>query len=297
VESSRDIQRNWVGVVLAGGTGSRLYPVTRVLSKQLLPIYDKPMVYYPLSTLMLAGMREILLISTPEDLPKFRVLLGDGAQLGINIQYAGQDKPRGLAEALIIAAEFAANRNICLVLGDNIFYGQGFTNSLEAALQYEKGATIFAYAVSDPQHYGVVEFDKGGNVLSLEEKPKIPKSSFAIPGIYFYDSSAPILARSLAPSVRGELEITDLNRLYLERGQLRAEKLSRGVAWLDTGTHESLLRASNFVEAIQERQGLRIACLEEIAFRRGFIDERQLRLLAEPLLPSGYGRYLLRMLE
>jgi glucose-1-phosphate thymidylyltransferase len=285
------------GIVLAGGAGTRLHPMTLAASKQLLPVYDKPMVYYPLSALMLAGAREILLISTPEDLPSFKRLLGSGAQWGISLSYAEQPRPDGLAQAYIIGAPFVEGHNSALVLGDNIFYGHGLTEALKAARVKNEGATVFAYHVRDPERYGVVEFDNNGHAVSLEEKPAAPKSNWAVTGLYFYDKQATALAASLKPSPRGELEITDLNRLYLERGELSVERLGRGFAWLDTGTPASLLEAAQYVQAIEQRQGQRVACLEEIAYQSGWIDEKAMREAAAKLAKSGYGAYLLQVLE
>ncbi len=283
------------GIILAGGRGTRLHPLTITVSKQLLPVYDKPMVYYPLSMLMLAGIRDILVISTPEDLPLFRHLLGDGSQWGLQFSYAEQDQPRGLADAFRVGAKFVGEEPTCLILGDNIFFGHNLPEILQRAAALREGALIFAYPVRDPERYGVVEFDPAGKVLSIEEKPKYPRSNYAIPGIYFYDSQVIEMAANLKPSARGELEITDINHLYLERGQLRVEVLGRGYAWLDAGTHESLLQASTFIQAVEDRQGMMISCPEEIAFRKGYIDRQQLRELAESMKNNSYGQYLERL--
>jgi len=285
------------GIILAGGSGTRLYPLTKAVCKQLLPVYDKPMIYYPFSVLLMAAIREILIISTPLDLPRFRDLLGDGRDYGVRIEYAEQDRPRGLADAFRVGASFVGADSVCLVLGDNIFYGHGFPDLLKEAAAQQAGATIFGYYVRDPQRYGVVEFDAAGTALSIEEKPDHPRSNYAVVGLYFYDNSVVDIARNLSPSARGELEITDVNRIYLRRGDLRVKLLGRGYAWLDTGTHASLAEATNFVKAIEDRQGLKIACIEEIAYGAGLIDGGALRRLAEPLRNSGYGEYLLGLLD
>lgn len=285
------------GIILAGGSGTRLYPLTKAISKQIMPVYDKPMIYYPLSILMLAGIREVLIISTPRDLPVFRELLEDGSQLGMEFSYEVQETPRGLADAFIIGADFIGKDSVALVLGDNIFYGQSFSRVLREVAAREKGATIFGYYVRDPREYGVVEFDETGKALSIEEKPKEPKSNYAVPGLYFYDNDVVEIARNVQPSPRGEIEITSINNEYLNRGTLRVETLGRGFAWLDTGNHDSLLDAADFVSAFQKRQGLYISCIEEIAYNRGFINKEQLLKLAEPLMKTDYGRYMKEVAE
>jgi glucose-1-phosphate thymidylyltransferase len=285
------------GIVLAGGSGTRLYPLTKAVSKQILPIYDKPMIYYPLSVLMLSGIKDILLISTPRDILVFEELFGDGSQLGISISYKIQPSPDGLAQAFILGEEFIGDDSVCLVLGDNIYYGYGLAEILMRSTEIKEGATVFGYYVSDPERYGVVEFDENRNVIDLEEKPENPKSNYAVTGLYYYDNTVVEKAKQLKPSPRGELEITDLNKLYLKEGTLKTELLGRGMAWLDTGTHESLIQASNFVASIEQRQGLKVACLEEIAYRKGYISDQELRELAEPLKKNQYGQYLLRLLD
>ncbi|MEL6134877.1 MAG: glucose-1-phosphate thymidylyltransferase RfbA [Bacteroidota bacterium] len=288
------------GIILAGGSGTRLYPLTITVSKQLMPVYDKPMIYYPLSALMSAGIQEILIISTPTDLPLFQKLLGDGSRLGVKFDYAVQPKPEGLAQAFVIGAGFIGNDDVALILGDNIFYGEDFARTLSHAretVSKEGGGMVFAYHVSDPERYGVVEFDQEGKVISIEEKPQIPKSSYAVPGVYFYDNKVVEIARNLKPSPRGELEITDVNKIYLEQGQLRVSTLGRGTAWLDTGTHDSLMQAQNFVQIIEKRQGLKIGCIEEVAYQMGYIDDEALKRIAQPLIKSGYGTYLMDLLE
>ena len=285
------------GIILAGGSGTRLYPVTKAMSKQMVPIYDKPMIYYPMSVLMLAGIRDILIISTPRDIVNFKELFKDGSEIGLNIEYAIQEQPNGLAEAFIIGEEFIGNDSVAMILGDNIFYGQSFSTNLKQAAKLEKGAYVFGYYVQNPKAFGVVEFDGNGKVVSLEEKPEKPKSKYAVPGLYFYDNTVVEKAKTLKPSPRGELEITDLNKVYMEEGTLGVQLLGRGMAWLDTGTHASMLQASNFVEAVQNTQGTYIACLEEIAYRQGWISAEQVIELAQPLLKTGYGKYLVDIVE
>ncbi|MCR4942957.1 MAG: glucose-1-phosphate thymidylyltransferase RfbA [Clostridium sp.] len=285
------------GIILAGGSGTRLYPVTKAMSKQMVPIYDKPMIYYPMSVLMLAGIRDILIISTPRDIVNFKELFKDGSELGLNIEYAVQESPNGLAEAFIIGEEFIGNDSVAMILGDNIFYGQSFSQTLKRASELDGGAYVFGYYVQNPKAFGVVEFDENGKVISLEEKPEEPKSKYAVPGLYFYDNTVVEKAKSLKPSPRGELEITDLNKLYMEEGSLKVQLLGRGMAWLDTGTHASMLQASNFVEAVQNTQGTYIACLEEIAYRQGWINAEKVIELAQPLLKTGYGKYLVDIVE
>ena len=285
------------GIILAGGSGTRLYPITRAVSKQLLPVYDKPMIYYPLSVLMLAGIRDILIISTPDDLPKFESLLGDGSQLGLSFSYLQQPRPEGLAQAFVLGASFIGNDPVCLILGDNIFYGHDLSDHLRRAVALESGGMIFGYMVKDPERYGVVEFDSTGKVIGIEEKPEQPKSNYAVPGLYIYDNQVVDIAANLKPSDRGELEITDVNLAYLRRGQLKVELLGRGFAWLDTGTHEAMQQAASYVQAIQERQGLKIACIEEIAYRLGYIDGEAVRRLAQDMTKNDYGRYLMSIVD
>jgi len=291
------VEKKWKGIILAGGAGTRLYPITKVVSKQLLPVYDKPMIYYPLSVLMLAGIRDILIITAPEDLPRFKALLENGNQWGLRISYVVQPRPEGLAQAFLLGKEFIGADKVCLILGDNIFYGHGFQQILKRATQIKSGALIFGYWVRDPERYGVVEFDTSGKVLSIQEKPKAPKSSFAVPGIYFCDEEVVEIASGIKPSLRGELEIADVLNAYRSKGKLKVELLGRGFAWLDTGTHDSLLDAGTFVETIEKRQGLKIACVEEVAYRMGYITEHQMRKLAEPMLKNGYGQYLMQVLK
>jgi glucose-1-phosphate thymidylyltransferase len=285
------------GIILAGGAGTRLHPITRVVSKQLLPVYDKPMIYYPLSVLMLAGIREILMISTPEDLPNFKSLLGDGSQLGLSFSYMVQPRPEGLAQAFVLGQDFIGDSNVCLILGDNIFHGHGFQEVLEEAVTLDKGALVFGYYVKDPERYGVVEFNNNNKAVSIEEKPLKPKSNYAIPGLYFYDNRVVEIARNLKPSARGELEISDVNMRYLDWGELKVQVLGRGFAWLDTGTHDSLMEASMFIETIEKRQGLKVACIEEIAYSMGYINSEQLITLAKPLNKSNYGQYLIDLVK
>ncbi len=285
------------GIILAGGSGTRLYPITKVVSKQLLPVYDKPMIYYPLSVLMLAGIRDILIISTPHDLPQFQELLGDGRQWGLEFSYVVQPRPEGLAQAFILGRDFIGHDNVCMILGDNLFYGHGLPEKLIRAAERGSGATVFGYQVTDPERYGVISFNKEGQVTDIEEKPRRPKSNYAVTGLYFYDKRVADIAAQIRPSARGELEITDINRAYMELGELQVEKLGRGIAWLDTGTHESLMESSQFIEIIEKRQGLKVACVEEIAYAMGYIDRGQLEELAQPLLKNAYGRYLMGLLH
>ena len=285
------------GIILAGGSGTRLYPITKVVSKQLLPVYDKPMIYYPLSVLMLAGIKDILIISTPEDLPRFRELLEDGSQWGLSFSYIVQPRPEGLAQAFILGKDFIGTDNVCMILGDNLFYGHGLPEKLKRAAARTQGATVFGYQVTDPERYGVVHFNSQGIAVDIEEKPLAPKSNYAVTGLYFYDNRVADIAASVTPSARGELEITDINRVYLEKGELNVEKLGRGIAWLDTGTHDSLLQSARFIEIIEKRQGLKVACIEEIAYFMKYIDAAQLEKLARPLMKNGYGKYLMRLLD
>jgi glucose-1-phosphate thymidylyltransferase len=285
------------GIILAGGSGTRLYPITHVVSKQLLPLYDKPMIYYPLSVLMLAGIRDILVISTPQDLPKFEALLGNGSQLGLSLSFASQPRPEGIAQAFLIGKDFIGSHPICLILGDNIFYGHGLPKTMNQAMTRERGATVFGYWVKDPQRYGVVDFDASGKAIDIQEKPKVPPSSWAVTGLYFYDQQVVDIAAALKPSGRGELEITDVNREYLDKGELYVEKLGRGIAWLDTGTHQSMMNAASFIEVIEQRQGLKVACIEEIAYYMGYIDADQVLRLAQPLRNNEYGKYLIDLIQ
>jgi glucose-1-phosphate thymidylyltransferase len=296
-QAGKDQAVGWKGIILAGGSGTRLYPITKAVSKQLLPVYDKPMIYYPLSVLMMAGIRDILIISTPQDLPKFQQLIEDGSQWGLRVSYAEQPRPEGLAQAFLIGRQFIGGDRVCLVLGDNLFYGHAFEKTLQNAVQLGSGGLIFGYWVRDPERYGVVEFDPSGQVVSIEEKPRAPKSHYAVPGLYFYDNEVIEIAAQLKPSPRGELEITDVNREYLKRGRLQIQLFDRGFAWLDTGTPDALIEASCFIETIEKRQGLKVACVEEIAYKRGYIDAEQLKRLTAPLLVNGYGQYLMRILE
>jgi len=296
-QTGTDQAAGWKGIILAGGSGTRLYPITKAVSKQLLPVYDKPMIYYPLSVLMMAGIRNILIISTPQDLPKFQQLIEDGSQWGLQVSYAEQPRPEGLAQAFLIGRQFIGGDHVCLVLGDNLFYGHAFEKTLQSAVQLESGGLIFGYWVRDPERYGVVEFDPSGQVVSIEEKPRAPKSHYAVPGLYFYDNEVIEIASNLKPSARGELEITDVNREYLRRGRLQIQLFGRGFAWLDTGTPDALIEASCFIETVEKRQGLKVACVEEIAYKMGYIDAEQLKRLTAPLLVNGYGQYLMRILE